>query len=99
MYRQYEDPRKLEKQLAKLKERYAQTTDELELMYLAIDIHELEERVNFAWQDEEYDRVGDCAMYMTLHLIAVEKSFIPEEINEIFVISYLHGDIHPDIRQ
>lgn len=52
MYRQHEDARKLEKQLAELKERYAQTTDKTELMYLAIDIHELEERVNFAWQDE-----------------------------------------------
>lgn len=52
MYRQYEDARKLETQLAELKERYAQTTDEIERMYLAIDIHELKERINFAWQDE-----------------------------------------------
>lgn len=52
MYRQYEDARKLESQLAELKKRYTQAIDETELMYLAIDIHELEERVNFAWQDE-----------------------------------------------
>ena len=55
MYRQYEDARKLEKQLAELKKYYAQATDELELMFLAQDITELEERINHAWQDEEYD--------------------------------------------
>ena len=55
MYRRYENPRKLEKQLAKLKRQYKRTTDEVELMYLAEEIAELEERINFAWQDEEYD--------------------------------------------
>lgn len=53
MYRQYEDPYKLEKQLAELKERESKTTDEDELMYLAQEIAELKDRVNFAWQDEE----------------------------------------------
>ena len=55
MYRRYEDPRKLEKQLAKLKRHYKQTQDEDEKMYLAEEIAELTERVNFAWQDEEYE--------------------------------------------
>ena len=55
MYRRYEDPRKLEKHLAKLKRRYKQTQDEDEKMYLAEEIAELTERVNFAWQDEEYE--------------------------------------------
>ena len=55
MYRRYEDPRKLEKQLAQLKRRYKQTQDEDEKMYLAEEIAELTERVNFAWQDEEYE--------------------------------------------
>ena len=55
MYRRYEDPRKLEKQLAKLKRRYRQTQDEYEKMYLAEEIAELTDRVNFAWQDEEYE--------------------------------------------
>ena len=41
MYRRYEDPRKLEKQLAKLKRRYKQTQDEDEKMYLAEEIAEL----------------------------------------------------------
>ena len=54
MYRQYEDPYKLEKQLAELKEQRANATDD-ELMYLAEEIAELEERVNFAWQDDEYE--------------------------------------------
>lgn len=55
MYRQYEDARKLEKKLAKLKRRYRKAHDEDELIYLAQEIAELEERVNFAWQDEYQD--------------------------------------------
>lgn len=55
MYRRYEDPRKLEKQLAKLKRQYQQTEDADERMYLAQEIAELKDRVNFAWQDEEYE--------------------------------------------
>ena len=58
MYRRYEDPRKLEKQLKKLKRRYKQTQDEDEKMYLAEEIAELTDRINFAWQDEEYEE--DC---------------------------------------
>lgn len=55
MYRSYEDPYKLEKQLAELKERYAQTTDENEQISLAESIAELKDRINFAWQDDEED--------------------------------------------
>ena len=55
MYRQYEDPWKLEKQLAELKEKRANTTDDGELEWLSEEIAELEERVNFAWQDNEYE--------------------------------------------
>ena len=55
MYRRYEDTRKLEKQLKKLKRRYKQTQDEDEKIYLAEEIAELTDRVNFAWQDEEYE--------------------------------------------
>ena len=55
MYRQYENPHKLEKQLAELKEQRANTTNDSELQWLNEAIYELEERVNFAWQDDEYD--------------------------------------------
>lgn len=59
MYRQYEDPRKLEDQLAELKEQlreaYALGVDVYELQDLEMEIAELKERINFAWQDEEYD--------------------------------------------
>ena len=55
IYRQYEDPYKLEKQLAELKEQRANTTNDSELQWLNEAIYELEERVNFAWQDDEYD--------------------------------------------
>lgn len=55
MYRQHEDARKLEKQLAELKERRLNCTDDGELEYLCEEIAELEERVNFAWQDEEFE--------------------------------------------
>lgn len=55
MYRQYENPNKLEEQLAELKARRAVTTDEYELMGIDEDIHDLKCRINFAYQDEEYD--------------------------------------------
>lgn len=59
MYRQYEDPYKLEKQLKELRREYdnakENNTDEDTLVELSQDIHELEERVNFAWKDDEYE--------------------------------------------
>lgn len=62
MYRQYENPWKLETQLAELKEQYCkaveENADENLLINLAIDIAELEERINFAWQDDEYESEG-----------------------------------------
>jgi hypothetical protein len=60
MYRQYEDARELEKKLQEAKEileeaQKAGEMDDEELYYLFMDVCELEERVNYAWQDEEYD--------------------------------------------
>ena len=55
MCRRYEDPRKLEKQLAKLKRQYQRSEDADERMWLAEEIAELKDRVNFAWQDDEYE--------------------------------------------
>ena len=59
MYRQYENPYTLEDRLAEAKADYTQAlengADEDTLISLAETIHELEERVNFAWQDDEYD--------------------------------------------
>jgi hypothetical protein len=52
MYRQYEDPYKLERQLAEAKERLAEDPYNEDLVN---EVAELEERVNFAWQDDEYD--------------------------------------------
>lgn len=52
MYRQYENPYALEKQLAKVKKRLAENPENEDL---ALDVHELEERINFAWQDDEYE--------------------------------------------
>lgn len=58
MYRQYENPRSLEKQLKGLKEEYEtlleQDVDEDTLISMHEDIVELEERVNHAWSDDEY---------------------------------------------
>ena len=50
IYRRYEDPYKLERQLAEAREELAQNPDNEDL---ALEVHELEERVNFAWQDDE----------------------------------------------
>lgn len=55
MYRQYEDPHELEDQLEELLARRAKETDEDALIDLDIEIAELRERINFAWQDDEYD--------------------------------------------
>lgn len=55
IYRQYEDPYKLEKQLAEAKERLAENPYDEDLVN---EVAELEERVNFAWQDDEYEMDG-----------------------------------------
>lgn len=55
MYRQYEDPRKLEKRLAEINQRILECEDDGELEYLYEEQAELKERINFAWQDDEYD--------------------------------------------
>ena len=63
IYRQYEDPWELEKKLKAKKEELKNAQDlgadfeELEDLHL--EINELEERVNFAWQDQEYDEEGN----------------------------------------
>ena len=59
MYRQYEDPYKLQIQLAALRVEYEKETDEYVRENLSESIHELEERINFAWQDDEYDSYED----------------------------------------
>lgn len=59
MYRQYENPFTLQDQLDELKARRAAETDEDALIDLDMDIAELEERINFAWQDDEYDCDSD----------------------------------------
>jgi hypothetical protein len=62
MYRQYENPRELEQRLqdvrAEYDERMAQA-DSQDERYELIEMYterisDLEERVNFAWQDEEF---------------------------------------------
>ena len=58
IYRQYEDPYKLERLLAEKKRELANATSDYEREWLSEEIHELEERVNFAWQDDEFDE--DC---------------------------------------
>lgn len=58
MYRQYENPHTLEEKLKEVNERIANCTDESELEYLYEEQAELKDRVNFAWQDDEYDCEG-----------------------------------------
>lgn len=55
LYRQYENPYALEEQLAELREAYENAASEDEMISLAESIAELEDRINFAWQDDEYD--------------------------------------------
>lgn len=59
MYRQYENPYDLEEKLKEAQEAYDRAVDAgrdvEELIYLAEDIAELKQRINQAWQDDEYD--------------------------------------------
>ena len=59
MYRQYENPYKLENQLEELEAEYQkainENADDETIMYLAESIAELKDRINFAWQDDEED--------------------------------------------
>lgn len=59
MYRQYEDPYVLEKMLeeaeAKLEQAKQEMWDDDSIIGCIETVEELKERVNFAWQDEEYD--------------------------------------------
>lgn len=55
MYRQYENPHTLEERLNKVNEQIANCTNEGELEYLYEEQADLQERINFAWQDDEYD--------------------------------------------
>lgn len=56
MYRAYENPWKLEDRLEEARERLkaaVEAGDEDEMIFAAEEVNDLEERVNFAWQDDE----------------------------------------------
>lgn len=59
MYRSYEDPYKLESLLEKRMREYESlrlsNPDSEDLVYLSLEIAELKDRINFAWQDDEFD--------------------------------------------
>ena len=60
MYRQYEDPYELQKRLDEVKEEFHKKKELGELEPYdyddyAMEIADLEERLNFAWQDDEYE--------------------------------------------
>lgn len=61
MFRQYEDPwaleERLENAIAKLEDAKQQGYEADEIWYLYENVAELRERVNFAWQDQEYDEM------------------------------------------
>lgn len=58
MYRAYEDPYKLECILKELKEELFELQyewDEERFISLSESINDIEQRINFAWQDDEYE--------------------------------------------
>lgn len=63
MYRQYENPYTLEEELQELEAEYQEAiqnnADDDEIMSLAESIAELKDRINFAWQDDEFDGYDD----------------------------------------
>ena len=62
MYRQYENPYELNKYLCELEAEFDtrfESGEDLEaLIDLAEDIATLKERINFAWQGQEYDEMN-----------------------------------------
>lgn len=52
MYRQYEDPSAIQSMLDEAITRHMLNPDDVDS---AIEVAELKERLNFAWQDDEYD--------------------------------------------
>ena len=63
MYRAYENPVALQKMLEDAERRLsdAQEAGDDDLVDLYIEVEELRERVNFAWQDDEYDEMEGLA--------------------------------------
>lgn len=62
MYRQYENPFTLQDRLAELQaelEERKKTEDFENLIDLMCDIEELKQRINFAWQDDEFNSMED----------------------------------------
>ena len=61
MYRQYENPYELNKYLCELEAEYQTLiesgvdADEEDFIDLYCEIVDIKERINFAWQDNEYD--------------------------------------------
>jgi hypothetical protein len=60
MYRQYEDPHKVEKLLKEAEERYERALQEdpenTDLLFdLYTEMEMMRDRVRFAWDDDEYD--------------------------------------------
>ena len=55
MYRRYEDPHKLERMIEEAKQDVINNPDDPEA---AQWLNELEERLNFAWQDDEAEVEG-----------------------------------------
>lgn len=62
MYRQYENPYKVQKQLEaaerELSDARARGEDPENLIDLYLEVESLRERVNFAWQDDEFEMEG-----------------------------------------
>ena len=62
LYRRYEDPYKVQSMLEEARAEYNREinrgTDPEDLVDLVIWIGELEERLNFAWQDDEAEAFG-----------------------------------------
>lgn len=61
MYRHYENPHKLEEMLESaertLQELKQEGADDDALVDAYLWVEELKDRINFAWQDEEYDEM------------------------------------------
>lgn len=105
MYRQYEDPRKLQRELDELIAiRDSLDFDEDDDYYMDIceDIAELKDRISFAWDDEEYEedyareahRLGEISDEEYYGIESSCSVNAASRLKKFYVVVYLVEGIH-----
>lgn len=59
MYRSYENPRELERNVDRIKDMYAMCSDPTERGFIEEELYEAKQRALWAWLDEQADMEGE----------------------------------------